>query len=127
MILEILKGMGWLKDGDNVINLSLFIGSWAAIKSVAVGLWLSQMGAYPEDFLFIHKMLGFAITLLAAILLFIRVEIRKRAFVFVSWAFLLVGMTVAGEIGGKMTHGDGFTTEYAPGWIQSFAGTPPTL
>ncbi|HAY37018.1 MAG TPA: hypothetical protein DCY57_08605 [Bacteroidetes bacterium] len=125
LVLEFLKGVGWLKEGDNIINIALILASWGALKSVAAGLWLGQMGGYPTEVLFLHKMIGMAITLLAAILLYVRVEMPKRSLVFASWFCILVGMTAAGEIGGKMTHGDGFSSEYAPGFVQAVIGDFP--
>jgi len=127
LVLSILKSIGWLKENDNIINIVLVLTSWAGLKTVAVGSWLGQMGGYPPDILFLHKIFGYGVTLFAAILVVVRLEYDRPIFVYGIWSILLASMVIGSDLGGRMTHGDGYVTEYAPEFVQDLLNHPDPM
>jgi len=126
LVLSILRALGWLKDGENAISITLALASWAGLKAVVAGSWLAQMGGYPPEVLFLHKMLGYSITVLAAALLYARYVYERRV-VLSMWGVTLVLLTIAGDLGGQMTHGKGYVTEFAPDFAQRLLGHPDPM
>ena len=124
---ELLKTIGWVKEGDTTINVALLLGSWAGVKAVLAGLVLVQLGGYPEETLFLHKIFGFAVTFGAAVMLVLRTADIGKSASWIGWAAIVLGLVVAGELGSKMTHGEGFSTEYAPEWVQSINPVPDPM
>ena len=126
-ILTILKAFGWLKDGDNMINIALVAGSWGALQAIAAGSWLGQLSGYPPDVLFLHKMLGYSVALLSAVLVYVRFNAPKPALVYGGWGVLMLALVIGSDQGGQMTHGEGFVTEYAPEIARNVLGHPDPM
>ena len=126
LIFTVLNRLGWVKIGDNVINLTLFLGSWAGVKAILAGSWLAQTGGYPEDILFLHKVMGYGATSICAINLLLRTTdnsfLKKPIFTNFSWGLMTAWLIIGGDLGGKLTHGPGFVTEYAPEIVKSVLG-----
>ena len=127
LILTILKALRWLKDGDNMINIALVVGSWGGLQAIAAGSWLGQLSGYPPDVLFLHKMLGYSVTLLSAVLVYVHFKSPKPALVHGGWGILMLALVVGGDLGGSMTHGEGFVTEYAPAIARDILGHPDPM
>lgn len=127
LALTILRSIGWMKQGDNVINVTLILGSWAGIQAVAAGSWLAQMGGYPADVLFLHKLSGYAVTIVAALLPLLRLQAVRRESVAAIWTVAVIVVSIGGDLGGRMTHGDGYTTEYTPEFVRNVLGHPDPM
>ncbi len=112
---------------DAVINVALVTGSWAALLAVTAGSWLAQLGAYPADTLFIHKLLGYSAALLSSALLYARFEMPRPLLTGALWVMIAGSLVVAGDQGGVLTRGAGYTTEYAPQFIQNVLGHPDPM
>ncbi len=126
-ILVILKALRWLKEGDSMINIALVVGSWGGLQAIAAGSWLGQLSGYPPDVIFLHKMLGYSVTLLSAVLVYVHFKSPRPALVHGGWGILMLSLVVGGDLGGNMTHGEGFVTEYAPAIARNLLGHPDPM
>lgn len=130
-VLMVLKSVGWVKDGENALNLTLVLGSWFGAFAIAAGMWLVRMGGYPAETLFRHKLAGFVIVLLAAIVLFVRTSAKQnQSSLRVEhglWVVLVLALSIGGDLGGRLTHGEAFASQYAPGLIQPLLGNPDMI
>src|SRR5260221_5060145 len=104
------------------VQPALFWGGLSAIASAISGYFISQEGGYAEKTLFWHQYAGIATATLAVALYFLRrnpwllkkeKEKRKpiRLLLFVPVIILL---SITGHLGGSLTHGEGFLTEFIP-------------
>jgi uncharacterized membrane protein len=130
-LMSLVNRLGWLHISEGAIDLVLIVGTWAGVKAVFAGSFLAQTGGYPEDLLFLHKVMGYGIAALSALVLFLRTTtspiFNKPIFTFATWVVVVVLLVVGGDMGGQLTHGRGFVTEYAPGFIRSVLGNQDPL
>ncbi len=119
----------WRKADDPgpTEQAALVLGGWGAIAAAAAGSWLIQMGGYPTDVLFWHRVLGFVIPLAAAGTLLASMHTPVRGLRGATWTLLIGSLAVGGHLGGEMTHGKAFTAEYAPGVLKPLIGEAPSL
>ncbi len=119
----------WSKADDSgpTEQAALVLGGWGAVAAAAAGSWLIQMGGYPTDALFWHRVLGFIIPLAAAGALLAGVQQPIRGMRSASWTLLIGCLLVGGHLGGEMTHGKAFAAEYAPSVLKPLIGDAPTL
>ncbi len=103
---------------DAAISLGLLTGAVSAVLACIMGYLLSLEGGYDQGALTQHTWAGIltAIFACSAYLLFTnrhRFALPNRA---LSGVFLLIGigLTVAGHMGGSLTHGETYLVEYAP-------------
>ncbi len=96
----------------------------SATASVVAGWFLADEGGYPEDLLFWHRWLGIAFASVLLLGALIALTPRWSSVVVRSFVllFALVLMTVAGHMGGTMTHGETYLTRYAPPLIANLLG-----
>lgn len=131
LIFTVLNKTRWVSIPDNVVNITLLLGSWSGVKAILAGLWLAQTGGYPAETLFLHKVMGFGSTSLCAILIFIRTSdhriLRKPVLGRLCWTLMTIWLVVGGDLGGRMTHGKGFVTQYAPGIMVAVLGHPDPM
>ena len=106
---------------------ALVMGGWGAVAAAAAGSWLIQMGAFPADALQWHRALGFVVPLAAAGTLLLSLEDWPRPFQGIAWTILIGSIFLGGHLGGEMTHGEGYSGEYAPGILQSVMSEAPSL
>lgn len=103
------------------VQPSLLLGSVFAILSVLTGLMLSREGGYDDETLSLHRNAGIATALFSIILYFLRKNswllIKEkvsgrpvRLFLFIP---LILVLSITGHLGGSMTHGEDYLTEYA--------------
>ena len=121
----LLSFLMWLYDWwkkttafDQAIAFSLLLGTIGAAASCVIGYMLSLSGGYAEQALSWHMWAGIATTLLAvwAYLAFV-LKLESNKANHVKWASLtlMVGvLSVTGHLGGNLTHGSDYLTEYAP-------------
>lgn len=108
------------------LPLMWFCGFISCFISVILGLLLYSSGEYDEDIVSWHKWSGIALTL-ATFLYYLSFVIKldgaiaaytkylKPLLIMVIFALLLL----SGHNGGSLTHGKGYLTEYAPGFISN--------
>ena len=106
---------------------ALVLGGWGAVAAAAAGSWLIQMGAFPADDLYWHRLLGFFIPLAAAATLWLGASEAARPVRTLSWVLLVAALFVGGHLGGEMTHGKGYLAQYAPGFLKPVLGERPVL
>jgi len=102
--------------------LALTVGT--ALASVLLGLLLSTSGDYDPQLLFWHQWLG--ITLAAVCLLAALAYGTGRPRLYTALlALALAILAPAGHLGGSMTHGSDYLTQYAPPWVHKMLGQAP--
>lgn len=125
--LVIVEMMTVFKKPEKITATRRFL-VWAtalsAITAAVAGWFLAGEGGYAEDLLFWHRWIGIAF----AVVLFIGAVIAltpRWASVLVRFVVLSLAlglMTVAGHMGGTMTHGETYLTRYAPPFIANLIG-----
>ncbi|MEM6347463.1 MAG: FN3 associated domain-containing protein [Bacteroidota bacterium] len=103
-----------------------------AVVAAGLGYLLSLEGGYQEEMLSDHKWLGIGLAVIS-IVIYIASRQRAAGSQFVLWRKAYVPMLVVmglllagtGHIGGSLTHGSEYLTQYAPQPIRSLAGLPP--
>lgn len=95
----------------------------SAILAACLGLLLAANGDYSGDTLWWHKWLGIGFG--AAVLFIVFLKMRTLRFegqanvaYRVSLVSTLVLLTIVGHLGGNLTHGSSYLTDYAPEWLQ---------
>lgn len=113
---------GKQEDWQKTIRSVLFVGFIGAVLACIAGWILANEGGYHDRSLFIHRWGGIAIALVTFLLW--RWHSSERSDKYRNWAHLamLGGLTYIGHQGGSMTHGQSFTVEKAPKWMQKVSG-----
>ena len=109
---------------DPAIGLTLFWGGISSIGAVTIGWLLSFQGGYDENTLFWHKWLGILVTIASFfgwLLKSNRIRLKKSAFYSVLASIILL-VTVAGHLGGNLTHGEDYLFLYSPSIIKKMVG-----
>ncbi|PZX51022.1 putative membrane protein [Algoriphagus chordae] len=103
---------------DQAIAFCLLMGTFSAAMACVAGYLLSTSGGYEGALLSQHMWGGIITTVLAAIsyLVFSSDLTRKWPSAIASGLMILMfgGLNFTGHIGGSLTHGSDFLTEYAP-------------
>jgi len=106
------------------ISFTLFWGGISSIGAIFIGWLLSLQGGYDDDTLFWHKWLGILLTILTFFAWSVKsnkIRLQKYFFyIILSLVIALVGIT--GHLGGNLTHGDTYLTQYAPNFIKKIVG-----
>lgn len=131
LLLEIGQRMGKLSVTEGTKSFILLAAAIGATLSCVVGLLLASGGGYDEEALSLHQWQGIGVAVFAWIAWLVGSGLKlPRA----SWlstlyvpAFFLsvVLMFSTGHIGGGLTHGEDYLTQYAPNSLRSLAGLPP--
>ncbi len=119
--LEIAARFGRFKNAAASAGYILALAAPLAVVSAICGWLLSLGGGYDENLLAWHKWLGIgtaAMTVVAAIFFQCRKLIAYRVTLFVAVGLLMV----AGHLGGSLTHGSDYLTEYAPTPLKKLFG-----
>ncbi|WP_276484314.1 c-type cytochrome domain-containing protein [Paraflavitalea pollutisoli] len=107
------------------IAVCLLAGCISAVLSCVVGWFLSQEGGYAASTLAFHQWLGIGVALLSGLCWWMKRRSVLRP-ALVRWfrkalCGLLVVLTIAGHLGGNMTHGEDYLTAGLPqpvaGWL----------
>lgn len=110
------------------ISFVLLLGIISGIAAVGSGYLLSLGGGYDEQTLFFHQWLGLSVVILAfgALILkekFTHLRIYKAYLpIFSGSVFLLM---ITGHMGGNLTHGSDYLTQYMPDPLRYLAGLEP--
>lgn len=118
---ELASRFGRFRRVGHARGIILAMSAASAAASVLCGLMLSTEGGYDADLLAWHKWLGIALAS-EIVLMSVAFAMRKAR----AYAVLLVAtmatMVPASHMGGSMTHGKDYLTEYAPAWLGGGGG-----
>lgn len=108
----VLAGLsGLFLNAENInryrsaLRLVYFAGSLFAVISVITGLNLEGLSSYEERNVFWHKWLGIAITAWGILLFWYSKNYGSKLFFRLLNLFMLLGLSITGHLGGRMTHG----------------------
>ncbi|MEN9358966.1 MAG: hypothetical protein RL095_501 [Verrucomicrobiota bacterium] len=105
---------------DTACKINLGLCAASAVGAVIVGLCLASNGSYGGDSFALHKKLGFglaAVLVLAAWLRSLDRDERKPIAAWSLTALALGLLSPVGHMGGNLTHGPTWLTDYAPAWL----------
>lgn len=125
-ILELYSLWRPLEAVKKVISIVLVMTVITAIISVALGLLRGESADYDPAMLDKHKWAGITFATMAFLTMAFHFGIHKSKLMRgVYWLFLFCSMgvmTVAGHLGGNLTHGSAYLTENAPPFIKNLIG-----
>lgn len=110
------------------IPFILAVGTISAIVTCVLGYLLSYQGGYNEEALSDHQWLGIGVTVISILAYFVSVwEKTKQNNLLNSIVMVVisVGLGFTGHLGGNLTHGSTYLTQYAPNPIRAAIGLPP--
>lgn len=115
-----------LKDSlEKTIRIGLIATALTCVIAGISGYLLSTSGGYESATLAIHKWSGIGMAVLSFIAFLVRISNSKPVMVKASRALIALSMfmiSVTGHMGGNLTHGDTYLTEYAPEPIKTIMG-----
>lgn len=109
---------------DAAITFTLFWGTLASVGAVAIGWLLSLEGSYDKEMLFWHKWLGVLVMFLSLFGWLLKknlIRLPKEIF-YSTLICILILISIAGHLGGNLTHGETYLTQNAPSFIKYLAG-----
>jgi len=131
LILAAVFGLMSLKEKyanlKSAYHLSLLLGAISSVVAVILGFLLAGSGGYNENALGWHKWMGIGVAVLAIGLYLINRKPLNLSFNInkALIPLMLIVLTVAGHLGGNLTHGSQYLTEHAPQFIKTIAGAEP--
>ena len=118
--MHFLSTKGKYKYLDSAVSFVLLLGAVFAIVAAILGWFVAEDRGYDPDTLFFHRWLGIAVSIGSIILCVIRFQlfqVSERLFpILMIIIMCMVGFT--GHLGGNLTHGEGYLTEYAPDFVK---------
>lgn len=117
----------------HTITLILFWSAVSATIACVFGFMLSQGGGYEEDTLSSHQWQGIGVAVFAWLAWAVKSENLGRILPASQLLYLpalgisLLLLLSTGHLGGNLTHGADYLTQYMPGPIRTLAGVPPKL
>lgn len=124
MQLYVLRKGKEVSNMDTAITFTLFWGTIASIGAVGIGWLLSLDGGYDKEMLFWHKWLGVLVTFLSFFGWTLKknlIRLPKEIF-FTTLVLIFILISIAGHLGGNLTHGETYLTQNAPSFIKHLAG-----
>ena len=111
----------------SIVNAMWWGGALSAIIASGLGYLLSLSGGYNEDAVDLHLIWGIATSLVAVIGWWvIGLKARRGKTVVTGLAVgQIVALSIAGHLGGNLTHGPEYLFEYAPNPVRAIAGFAP--
>ena len=129
VLAAILEVLAFIKNnafGDvtKAIAITYFCGGVGATLSAVIGYMLSVQGGYDEQTLSLHKWLGIILALAS----FLGWALKSQRFSipylssgrFATMLVILISIT--GHLGGNLTHGSNYLTDYAPTLLKNALG-----
>lgn len=109
---------------DAAIQFTLLVGALSAFVAAGMGWFLAEQGGYNESHLFWHRWLGIGVGVVGLVAWFLKKGSSSAPNPVYKFSLIaLVGMLVwTGHLGGNMTHGATYLTEYAPAPIAALLG-----
>ncbi|MDW3648535.1 MAG: c-type cytochrome domain-containing protein [Bacteroidia bacterium] len=105
---------------SRAISYSFFWGAISAIFAAFFGWQLADGGGYNDDAIFWHRWTGVGLAVLASVLWWFHrpdKSLDKKILTGMSAAMVIL-LTVAGHLGGNITHGEGYLLAYAPAFLK---------
>ncbi|MEN9362171.1 MAG: hypothetical protein RL095_3706 [Verrucomicrobiota bacterium] len=105
---------------DTACRINLGLCAASAVGAVIVGLCLASNGSYGGDSFALHKKLGFALAAVLCLAAWLRCLNRDERKPLAAWGLTALGLGLlspVGHMGGNLTHGPTWLTEYAPAWL----------
>lgn len=130
-LLEIDRLVRHNSVNPHTITLILFWSAVSATLACVFGYMLSLGGGYEAETLNSHKWEGIGVAVFAWLAWSVKSENLGRILPFASLVYLpalgvsLVLLLAAGHLGGNLTHGDDYLTQYMPETMRSLAGMQP--
>jgi uncharacterized membrane protein len=129
-LLELLSTTRKNENYELAIKIALLTGAFTAFLAALAGYFLASTGSYDDQALFWHQWLGISIGFVALFAWWLKQSARLRQIVnktranqwVAATVLLLIGVT--GHLGGNLTHGNNYLTEYLPTPLRSWLGTP---
>ena len=118
---------------QHTITLILFWSAVSATMACVFGYMLSLGGGYEADTLNLHMWEGIGVAAFAWVAWAVKSENLGRILPFAQIMYLpalgisLLLLLSAGHLGGNLTHGSDYLTQYMPGPLRTLAGVPPKL
>lgn len=111
ILLALLEMVAWFprapRLSDGVRTLILVVSAGSSLFAAVFGWWLAGDGGYDPDLLFQHRVVGVGTTVLAFLLLGVH-ALRWRKVYTVTWVVTIVALSIAGHLGGSLTHGEDY-------------------
>jgi len=116
MLMELFNSKVRSKNMDAAILFALKLGATSTVLAAGMGWLLANEGGYNESHLFWHRWLGIGVGVLSILALLIKSGVLALPEgVYKIGLFGMVGLLMAtGHLGGNMTHGASYLTEYLP-------------
>ena len=130
-LLELLARFPRFKNAAQNSRLILGLTTAAALITSLLGWMLSQSGGYDPQLLPWHKWTGFSVAGACAVTWLLNWRAWRPLYL-LSLGVTLVLLVVASHLGGSITHGRDFLTQYAPEPLRALLGArrqpppPPT-
>ncbi|MEN9735169.1 MAG: hypothetical protein RLZ45_3164 [Verrucomicrobiota bacterium] len=132
----LLEIVAWFRPFDGLrrtLSVTLGLGVITAILASVLGLYRSVGGDYSTEILRLHRNTGIALTVVSALTFLLHSVVRGQGDRWL-WGYrgalgaTMTLLLVASHHGGSLTHGQGFLTQNAPGfvrgWISQWEGKP---
>ncbi len=113
---------------EKPVAFVLLIGAAGSIISCFLGYLLSFQGGYHPDTLFNHQWMGIGISCIAWLAYGFKIWEKTRMSFLINSSVMIVlvlGLGYVGHLGGNLTHGSTYLTQYAPNTIRKAVGLPP--
>lgn len=110
-----------------VVPFALLMGTLGAVFSCVTGYLLSLSGEYELQALNQHRNLGIAVAVWGTLLLLLQKSSLNRKFGALLQLVLLVLVSIAGHLGGSLTHGSDYLTQAVPEPYRAWLGLPPAV
>ena len=116
MLMEFFNSKVRSQNMDTAILFSLKLGAASTVVAAGMGWLLANEGGYNESHLFWHRWLGISVGVLSFIALAVKSDIIAiPEGVYKIGLLGMLGLLMAtGHLGGNMTHGASYLTEYLP-------------
>lgn len=116
IVIDIASGRERYKGLRPALPLAYLLGALSAIVSCITGYLLSQEGGYEDALLGQHRWMGIGVAVLATALFALQIGKYKLSekFMLAFSLVLLVLISITGHLGGSLTHGKDYLTEYSP-------------
>ena len=105
---------------DTACRINLGLCAASAVGAVLIGLCLASNGSYGGDSFALHKKLGIALAAVLCLAACLRSLSREDRKPLAAWGLTALGLgllTPVGHMGGNLTHGPTWLTEYSPAWL----------
>jgi len=132
-LLEWLSATRKNEGYDKATQVALLIGAVSAFLSALAGYFLSEGGGYDDDVLFWHQWLGISIGVLALVAWWLKRRPRYNVRIIRAsasqWMIVLVLLVIGitGHLGGSLTHGSTYLSDYMPAPFKAWLGEEKRL